>query len=118
MNVRSDREAVLLHLLDQTGKRSSALNGNIANVNTPGFKRREVSFEQAMRRTLERGGSVLQVQAEETVDELTPGRIDGNNVDLEREVALKEQNGVLYDAYLTLLESHYRMLDAAVQSGR
>ena len=118
MNIQSDREATLLHLLAQTSKRSGVLNGNIANINTPGYKRREVSFEHAMAQAIERGGSMLEVEAETTIDEATPGRIDGNNVDLQRELALKDQNGVLYDAYLTLLESHYRALDAAIQSGR
>ena len=118
MKVGAEREAVLLHLLAQTGQRTRALNGNIANVNTPGYKRREVTFEGAMRQALARGDSPLEVRAVETTDETSPARIDGNNVDLERELAEKDANGLLYDAYLTLLESHYRLLDAAVQSGR
>ncbi|MHC4263230.1 MAG: flagellar basal body rod protein FlgB [Planctomycetota bacterium] len=111
-------EAQLLKLLELTGERSRALNGNVANINTPGYKRREVRFEEALRSALDRGKPIESVQAETVVDETSPARIDGNNVDLERELALRAQNGVLRDAYLTMLETHYRMLDAAVRSGR
>jgi flagellar basal-body rod protein FlgB len=118
MRIGSNNEVTLLRLLELTGERSSAINGNIANINTPGYKRREVKFEDAMREALARGQSPTSVEAEVVIDEQSPARVDGNNVDLEKEMALRDQNGVLHDTYLTLLESHYRMLDAAITNGR
>lgn len=117
MRIGAEHEGLLLQLLSLTGERSKAINGNMANVNTPGYQRREVRFEAAMRQALERGAPPATVEAEVVVDR-SPGRLDGNNVDLEKELALRDQNGVLRDAYLTLLESYYRRLDAAVTSGR
>ena len=118
MRIESGREATLLKLIDLTKQRTGVINGNIANVNTPGYKRREVSFESAVADAIRRDKPIHEVEATVSTDTQTPERIDGNNVDLEKELALRDQNGVLYDAYLTLLESHYSLLDAAVRSGR
>jgi flagellar basal-body rod protein FlgB len=117
MRIGGQKEVTLLRLLELTGKRSGAINGNIANINTPGYKRREVRFEAALREAFERGTPVTEVEPETVLDP-SPGRIDGNNVDLEKELALRDQNGVLHDAYLTLLETHFRMLDTAVRGNR
>jgi flagellar basal-body rod protein FlgB len=118
MKLTGQQEGFLRHMLALTGQRSTAISGNIANLNTPGYLRREVHFETALREALERGDSPLEIQAEVREDRVTPVRLDGNNVVLEQELALRDQNAVLRDTYLTLLESYYQRLDAVIRGGR
>jgi len=101
--------------LQGLAKRFSASSRNIANSNTPGFARRNVSFEDQLRDVIEPGRklkmictdkghipsaphSVMAVQPLElkVVDEKY--RLDGNNVDPEREMAVLSETKMQYTA--------------------
>jgi flagellar basal-body rod protein FlgB len=85
---------------------------NLANLNTPRFKRSEVVFEENLRRALEKGGSSGPASTHPRhlpaggalpgpvvkVDRHTALRVDGNNVDLEREMLDLVRNQLYYQA--------------------
>src|SRR5262245_45391161 len=76
-------------------QRQSAISNNIANVNTPGFKRSDVTFEQALASAIAETGaneaSVRQVAPTTVADSASSMRADGNNVDIDRESAALAQ---------------------------
>ncbi|HED63967.1 MAG TPA: hypothetical protein ENJ09_00265 [Planctomycetes bacterium] len=96
---------LLLKLLSATELRARVLSANIANQNTPGYTRREVRFEDVLRERLQRGSGVEDLDPVVVEDTLTPGREDGNNVNLEYELNSLRENRLIYEIYSSILQS-------------
>ncbi|MDR3288277.1 MAG: flagellar basal body rod protein FlgB [Peptococcaceae bacterium] len=98
--------------LDASSLRQRVLADNIANVDTPGFKRSDVDFPTVMATTL-RDSALPELPLKLTSWKHLPGaetpsgavikdtgtllRNDGNNVDIEREMTNVAENGLYYD---------------------
>lgn len=106
---------MLQRLLAAAELRARVISSNIANQSTPGYTRRVVSFEQELRAAVEDGGRGL-AALEPTVllDQESPARPDGNNVTLELEMNALRENRLLYETYASMLNGHFRMLEAAI----
>jgi flagellar basal-body rod protein FlgB len=118
MDLTGPQTSMLSRLLAATELRQSALSANLANVNTPGYKRQVVEFESLLREEFDRGGVDLHtIQPEIVTDFETEGRPDGNNVSMESELGAMRENRLLYETYATILGNHFALLDAAI-SGR
>jgi flagellar basal-body rod protein FlgB len=93
-------------------KRNEVIANNIANVDTPGYKRKDVQFESYLQSELMGDDSLDSRVADANMDALNPTvytdnaslsyRLDGNNVDIDTESSYLAQNQVRYN---TLLES-------------
>lgn len=68
--------------LNGLAERQRAIANNIANVNTPGYQARRVSFEEALAASVDKGSGEV---APLTRVSLDPTRLDGNNVNLDTE---------------------------------
>jgi flagellar basal-body rod protein FlgB len=106
----------LSQLLDVASLRHRVIAQNIANVNTPGYHRLDVSFEDAFARAVKhdagqrRGGTAPRV----VVDNTTPERADGNNVDIDIEMGNLNKNALLYSAYTQALANKLASLRLAI----
>lgn len=103
--------------------------GNLANVNTPGYKARAVDFAQALEREL--GGSVSltstqsnhitapteQAPAAMEVDGL-PARRDGNTVQIDRELLQMTSAAGEFARAQTALAAKFRLVRYAINEGR
>lgn len=110
---------LLAKLSDVTQLRHRVLAQNVSNVNTPGYRRLEVRFEDALAEHVNRHGNLpdrLQ-QPELIEDELTPARPDGNTVEIDLEMMRLNKNTLLGNTYLQLLATKLAMMKRAV-SGR
>jgi flagellar basal-body rod protein FlgB len=118
-------------------ERSKALAGNIANVNTPNYKRREVSFEETLKKV--QGDPKLSdipmkktnprhfsneifsidqaMNSIETKVEENDFFINGNNVDIEREMVELTKTGMRYKAITNLSKKQYDSLRSVVRGG-
>jgi flagellar basal-body rod protein FlgB len=103
--------------------RNSVISNNIANAETPGFKKSVVLFEDTLRRALDRkeqtgelNFSDVGMQAVKAQD-LYSYRLDENNVDMETEMTALYQNAARYDA-LTACETNNSRRLSIVLSGR
>jgi flagellar basal-body rod protein FlgB len=115
--------------------RHNLISNNIANVDTPGYQAVDVRFENLLRRVLtgeiepdrldmtpKTGRPALRLaglSAEEDGVELVlePGeelRLDGNTVDIDREVTKLAQNLIMHNAFVKLLNAKYRILKTAI----
>lgn len=128
----SPQENVLTNALSAAALRHKVISNNIANVNTPGFKRSVVSFEDHLAEAIEQGGQVLTL----THDRHLPGRMaggyapvistdantslrtDGNNVDIDVEMANLAKNNIYYDAVVGQLSRYFSNLKSAINEGR
>ena len=89
-------------LLDATHLRHEALANNLANVETPGFKRRDLpqNFSVELRRAVDRKDfgrvkSLLPRSAEDR--QAKPVRMDGNTVQLDEEMLAMNRNALNYE---------------------
>ncbi|NIM06550.1 MAG: flagellar basal body rod protein FlgB [Armatimonadetes bacterium] len=117
--------AALEKALDGTAARHRTLANNIANVDTPGFRRREVAFHDALRGALKSANDSEQtlarlkrVRPRKFVDRTRSARADGNTVNIETEMGELAKNTLEYEADVQLLLSKLRMLRTAISGGR
>ena len=114
-----DSGELLMRLLRAADLRSRAVASNIANLNTPGYRRLEVRFEDELARALERGGDrAAELEPRLVEDELHPPRADGNNADMELELAELRRNRLLSETYNSLLRARFDLVRAAIDGGR
>ena len=119
MSIVNNKDALLVQLLSAATRRHEVLTNNLANQNTPGFKRSTLQFEDLLAQELgERKPDLLSVEPLLVEDELTPSSPDGNNVNLELEITGIQQNRLQYELYSTLLSGRMELLRTAIQDGR
>ncbi|RDI75975.1 FlgB: flagellar basal-body rod protein FlgB [Gaiella occulta] len=100
--------------------RQRVIAGNIANVNTPGFRRSDVPFQQSLRDALASGDPARVGAARPQVvqDATTALRADGNNVDVDAEMARLAETQLLHGAVAGLLRDRIAMLRYVINEGR
>lgn len=120
---------VLYQGLEGTRVRHEAIADNLANVDTPGYKRKVVRFEEQLAAALERGKYFVRgsdsvrrmspdlstVQPEIVLDSVSNLRADGNTVDMDREAADLAINTGRFLAMVEILNREYRMLHQAIR---
>ncbi len=128
----SPQETALEQALGAAALRHKVIANNIANVNTPGFKRSEVVFEEKLAtamagnklplaRThpghLPAGRDNARPVPEVVTDASTSMRVDGNNVDIDAEMANTAKNQIYYSAVAQMLGRYYTNLKSAIKGG-
>lgn len=126
--------------LDAAALSHKVISNNLANVDTPGFKRSTVLFNENLRKAMEakRGGTqqlalsrtdarhldlnaapaLGSIEPELVTDVTSTMRNDGNNVDIDREVALLSQNTVWYQTLAQITQMQFSSLRTAISEGR
>jgi flagellar basal-body rod protein FlgB len=99
--------------LDGLSARRDMIGQNISNVDTPGYKAQEVSFEGVLKQTINKTSSVaLKTTKARHLQGATGGtnmlqvgnrqggssRADGNNVDIDQELIQMTETGIRYQA--------------------
>ncbi len=103
--------------LDLTVFREGIVAGNIANLDTPGYRTRDMDFRSAFAAAVEGDGSGYSTPEAEEVPGLIQ-RPDGNNVSLERESMLLAETQLQFHAGEELLRSHFQRLLFAINEGK
>ncbi|HBQ86198.1 MAG TPA: flagellar basal body rod protein FlgB [Syntrophomonas sp.] len=131
--LNSGTQMLLQKSLDVASLRNEVLADNIANVNTPGFKRKEVIFEDKIRNAMAGNNSKLNltddrhIQAQDNNAQLEPEikkmddlsyRNDENNVDIDVESAKMAKNIVLYDFLGQSMSNELKLLRIAITGRR
>lgn len=101
--------------LNAASLRQNVISNNLANIDTPGFKKSDVRFEDLLAASLDdktAGGqnSVDSVQPLVQVDQSTTLRSDGNNVDVDQEMTTMAKNELYYDSLVRELSSQLGIL--------
>jgi flagellar basal-body rod protein FlgB len=102
--------------LNASEKSHRVVSQNIANVNTPGYKTKQLDFETLMEQLAQGGEEQSSAEVELPVDEVEglAERLDGNNVNLEKEVAKLKQNALAFQTYSQLLSSRVSTMRRAI----
>ena len=110
---------LLFRMMSASTERARVISSNIANVDTPGYRRSDVRFEDLLRDASQSGRTDLSnITPRIEEDTLTPANADGNNVTLELELNASRQNRLLYETYAAIMQTHFEMLRAGIESGR
>ncbi len=112
--------------------RHRVISNNIANINTPGYKKKEVSFEEelavAAKGEVHSGMSITHPKhlspvrakpAEISIRtiENTSLRTDGNNVDIDAEMAAMTKNNIFYNTVAQRINGYYSNIKTAIKGG-
>ena len=119
---------VLERLMQMTRMRHGILASNIANSDTPGYRARDVNFKTELK------GQSLKLQTTDSAHMAAPKAgagvqqeillrprepwADGNNVEVDVEVARMTENSLLYEASVRLLSIKMKMFRNAITGGR
>ncbi len=109
-------------LLDASVMRHEAIATNIANAETPGFRRIDVApdFSRALRAQFATGGKpkasdIAALNPHLAVDaEVRAVRPDGNSVEMEQELMAMSRNRVDHEFLTDLVSRHIKQLKMAI----
>jgi flagellar basal-body rod protein FlgB len=98
--------------------RQGVLANNLANAETPGFRRMDVNFHDALAQAMQSGDSAAidAVQFTPQQDQQTM-RADGNGVDVDTESAAMAKNGLEYEALVSVAKSRIEIVQSAMGIG-
>ncbi len=96
--------------------RQAVIANNIANLDTPGFRRSAVAFEKLLAEALDspRPPDPRTLKPEVFQPLRTPVGSNGNDVSLEMEIGELMRNSGRYKTYLRLLAKLYRQMEMAM----
>lgn len=104
-------------LMDATAERHEALAANIANIDTPGYKRVDLSnsFTESFASHLKSGdaASIQQPTLEQDPNAVSM-RQDGNNVQLDKELMAMGSNSLQYDTLTEFVSGSLKQLQMAI----
>jgi flagellar basal-body rod protein FlgB len=115
--INSISTQMLTRYLDVAALRQKVLTANVANIDTPGYRTKDVDFADAMKKAdanVENGAESTLVREVRGLME----RPDGNNVSLDRESLALAENQLKFRLGTQLLRSEFRNLSMAINEGR
>jgi flagellar basal-body rod protein FlgB len=116
----SDNYQLARKLLDASVLRHEAIATNVANAETPGFRRLDVAPDFATQLKARMAAGDFAANAEtirpQLAEDLTARTVrpDGNSVELERELLLMNKNAVEHEFLTELVSSNIKQLKMAI----
>lgn len=99
------------HYMDLLSARQKLVASNIANVDTPGYKTKDIDFQFEFM-SLAQGASPNVVDAAGLAV-----KNDGNNVSMDREARLLAENALRFNLATNLMKAQLKMVASAIQGG-
>lgn len=118
---------VLDRAADAAWQRNEAISNNIANVDTPGYKRQDVAFESVLQQAL---GNNRYESMDDKVANVDLSRLrgrayldyanysyclDGNNVDIENENVMLAENQLKYQGLISSINQEFTNLKTVMK---
>lgn len=128
-----DSISLMEKLLDAKWLRNSVLSNNIANADTPGYKRSDVSFEEILEKNMRENVLSLTTTHKNHISNMkkmsdikpivfvqneTTMRNDNNNVDIDKEMVELTKNTLSYNMTADQLQRAFQLLNMAISEGR
>ena len=120
---------VLNRAADAAWQRNEAISNNIANVDTPGYKRQDVAFESVLQQALGNNRyqsmddkvanvNLSRLRGRAYVDYANYSyRLDGNNVDIENENVMLAENQLKYQGLISSINQEFTNLQTVMKWG-
>lgn len=91
------------------------LAGNVANVETPNYKEKDIDFQGELQRNI---GSIKDVEVKENMDSDVIGSIDGNTVNMENQIVKLTENHMLFNSLVQVVTKKLSMMKYIINEGR
>ena len=105
---------LLNKLLDVSALRQRVLADNLANADTPRFKRKDVEFRKMLAKAVD-SSNISTVQPKIVVDTAATRRPDGNSVSVQRELGEMTENSLLYQFATRAVSRKFNTLQKAIK---
>ncbi len=117
MSSLDPQAGLLSKLMDATTVRQQVVSQNLANLNTPGYRRMEATFEDQFEKVLSGNADVsaaenVKVRVQTSND--APTRPDGNSVNLDTELGELQRTALMFQTYTKILEARLGMMRRAM----
>ena len=129
------QSSIMEKALNASLARNDTISQNLANVDTPNYKRKDVAFEQYLNNALDESnleGNLTDKRHipinSKDIDSIEPTitqdnsnvsmRIDGNNVDIDSEMAYLAKNTIKYNALVQLINSNFSKTKNVIREGK
>ena len=116
--------------LNYASVKNNAISTNVANVDTPGYKTKDVVFKDVLNEELDSnlkmkqtnpkhlGRTASEGQSFETVTQnRTTYHHNGNNVDIDKEMSELAQNQIYYNSLVERLNGKFQSLQNVIRGG-
>lgn len=99
-------------------QRQTALTSNISNADTPGYQRKDVSFESTLAQAVAGGESesLSQIEFQAEPQPQAPGP-NGETISVDQEAARLAENGLDYQALTEVVGARNQILRSAIGIG-
>ena len=103
--------------LKAEGLRQKLISNNVANMETPGYRRLDVKFEELLEKNLnsKRNVDLNDVSPQTYRPESTPVAPNGNDVSWEHEVGKMVKNSLRHKTFVRILNKKYQQMDMAIK---
>ncbi len=103
--------------LDLLASRQRLVASNVANVDTPDYKTKDIDFQFEFRAAIDsQSGAKTAPDVIEAPGLLTKN--DGNNVSLDREARLLAENSIRFNLASTMMRHEVKLIRNAIQEGK
>lgn len=125
---------LLSKALDASWKRNEIITNNIANAETPNFKKSTVQFEELLKEELKgrklkgvltnpkhihiNGANIKDIKHKIKTENTISTRMDKNNVDIDVEMAERAKNEMIYNTLSSKLQSNFQRIKLVINEGR
>lgn len=121
----------LFHQLGFRGERQKVITSNIANINTPGYKTKDLVFDKELEKAsdsrlqlsrthanhLPIGKEISQQRAYNSLEvKGLQEQTDGNNVNLDTQMGEMSKNKILFDAIQSSIKKDSRLFRSVIES--
>ncbi|MEV7635419.1 flagellar basal body protein [Pseudarthrobacter enclensis] len=111
--LESVTSAALASALDGLALRQRTIANNIANINTPNYKAKRVSFEDELATSVRRGNGYTSASVESSLE---PTQLNGNNVNLDTETLSNIDTVLRYQFAARVVNGQFTSLRAAMRT--
>lgn len=125
---------LLTKALDASWKRNEVITNNIANVETPNFKKSTVLFEEILKEQLSEkklkgvvtntkhihinGSNIEDIKYKIKTENNYSTRMDKNNVDIDVEMAERAKNEIIYNTLTSKIQNSFQKMKFVINEGR
>lgn len=127
----SNTISTLENSLNYSSTKQKVIAENIANVDTPNFKAKNVSFKSTMQIALDQTAEAKKTSTRHldfkgitmsniaiTTDRTTSYHNNGNNVDMDKEMSDLAANQIYYNALIDRISGKFQSLQSVIRGGK
>ncbi|HEX4467613.1 MAG TPA: flagellar basal body protein [Solirubrobacteraceae bacterium] len=113
MEIVDSTQQLLEAAMRGSWQRQTALTNNVANAETPGYRRQDVDFESALQSAVGNSEAPLSVQFQTQQDPIETGP-NGEGVSVDQEASQLAENGLDYEALTEVVGARNTIIRSAI----